>query len=581
MRLTALLVFACVSVAAVMSAQQAPPRDMPRVAAEGSASVSGTVVLDDEARTPLRRATVSLVRSGIEDIRSTTTDDEGRYSFPGLTAGSYTLAAGKAAYLGISYGAAKPGMPGTAIALGDGEAFVAKSMTLTRGGVITGRVLDRSGQPVFNAMIEANQVVVMNGVQRRTGFRVAGTLTNAHGEYRLYGLRPGDYLVSSAPPPIPVQAEITSAELSWITRGSGSAPPPARLMTYAPTMFPGTADASAGVVISLSRGEERHGVDFPLQFVPVARVNGVVKGVDGQPVPDVFVICSTKNANPLLPPSGVPTSRTMADGSFTCPGLIPARYELLVRGTAVRVMPDVAERINMGVSPFGIAEVTVSGVDQSNVVIQMQTGGTVSGRIDVGVPAEPKPDLSQFRVILNTSPGAPVIAGRPSVTPTADGTFRFDGVIPASYRVTGTGPAGWSLKSAMLNGRDISDLPIEVASSATAGLTVTFTNVQTDLFGTITDADKRPAPQLYVVLFPTEQAMWLPEARRIRVVRSAENGSYSFPGLPAGDYYLCALTEFDTGFQFEPDYLRPFIGAAIRITIAEGEKKQQNLQIAK
>ena len=57
---------------------QTPARDRSPVTFVGTAVVTGRVVAEDEARTPLRNATVYMERANIEDIRSTTTDAEGR-----------------------------------------------------------------------------------------------------------------------------------------------------------------------------------------------------------------------------------------------------------------------------------------------------------------------------------------------------------------------------------------------------------------------------------------------------------------------------------------------------------------------
>ncbi len=578
----ALTVVALAVVAAgAQTPPQTPPRDQPRVAVVGSAVVSGTVVADDQARTPLRRATVTLSRAGIEDMRSTTTDDQGRYVFSALPAGSYSLSTGKGAYLAMSYGAPKPGMPGSSIVLTEGQAFAAKPIALWRGAVIAGRLLDRAGQPVSSALVEANQFVVVNGARRRrTAGRTPQMLTNAHGEYRIYGLLPGDYLVSSAPPPLPVQADANPAEFAWARSGAGQAPPTARAFTYAPTMFPGTTDAAAGVVITLGRGEERLGVDFPLQFVPVARVSGVVIGLDGQPARDVVVLCTTKDPSPMLPPSGVPMSRTVAAGSFVCPGLPPGQYTLAARGSA-RVVPDGADRASLGVTPFGLVDVAVAGRDLSNIVIRLQTGVTVSGQVVRSSAVSPTTtDPSQFRVGLTPVAGAPPISGHPDSPAGADGAFRIDGVVPGPYRVTATAPAGWFLRSAMLGGKGVADVPFDVTPGQSAsGLVVTFTDVQTEISGLLTNSDQQAAPQLYVFVFPTDKTMWVPDSRRIQSVRSRENGSYTLVGLPPGEYYLCALTEFDAGLQFEAEYLEQFIPSAIKLTLGEGEKKKQDLRI--
>ena len=56
----------------------------------GTAIVEGTVVSDDASRTPLGGVTLRLVRAGVEDIRLTSTDRQGRYQFRELAAGTYT-----------------------------------------------------------------------------------------------------------------------------------------------------------------------------------------------------------------------------------------------------------------------------------------------------------------------------------------------------------------------------------------------------------------------------------------------------------------------------------------------------------
>jgi hypothetical protein len=99
------------------------------------------------------------------------------------------------------------------------------------------------------------------------------------------------------------------------------------------------------------------------------------------------------------------------------------------------------------------------------------------------------------------------------------------------------------------------------------------------LSGILSDQSGLPAPQLYVFAFSTDPSQWNTGSRRIAAVRTSEAGAYSITGLPAGEYYLCALTELDTTLQNEPSYLEQFVSASTRITLGEGEKKTQNLRI--
>jgi hypothetical protein len=105
--------------------------------------------------------------------------------------------------------------------------------------------------------------------------------------------------------------------------------------------------------------------------------------------------------------------------------------------------------------------------------------------------------------------------------------------------------------------------------------------VHAQVSGALLDANGQPAPQLYVFMFSTDRAHWTNGARRIRSVRATDAGRYEIGGLPPGEYYVCALTELDTMLRFQPEYLEQLIGASIKITLADGEKKIQNLRLAR
>src|SRR4029079_18654873 len=67
---------------------------------------------------------------------------------------------------------------------------------LPRGGVITGRVLDEFGDPVSDVQVAALRPQTVGGSRRLVNMGRPGT-TNDIGEFRLFGLPPGDYFVSA------------------------------------------------------------------------------------------------------------------------------------------------------------------------------------------------------------------------------------------------------------------------------------------------------------------------------------------------------------------------------------------------
>src|SRR5688500_548893 len=117
----------------------------------GTASVSGTVVVAGTGQ-PARRARVTLNATEGGGSRTATTDEEGRYAFDQLAAGRYNVSASKSGHVGITYGQARPGRPGTPIQLTEGQKFAA-NLQLPRGSVITGTVVDEYGEATAGTQV--------------------------------------------------------------------------------------------------------------------------------------------------------------------------------------------------------------------------------------------------------------------------------------------------------------------------------------------------------------------------------------------------------------------------------------------
>jgi hypothetical protein len=117
-------------------------------------------------------------------------------------------------------------------------------------------------------------------------------------------------------------------------------------------------------------------------------------------------------------------------------------------------------------------------------------------------------------------------------------------------------------------GRDVTDL------------VVTFTNTPAEVTGQLVDRLNRPAPEFSVVLFTVDRAQWLTSPRRMMgPIRVASDGTFRFAGIAPGDYYLSALTDIDPRQLGDPALLDQLAAAAARVTVAEGERKVQNLRI--
>ena len=280
-----------------------PARD-PRPADDtpaGTASIVGTIVVAGSGA-PARRARVTLNGEALRTTRAVIADDEGRYTFAGLPAGRFTLSASKLGHLPVTYGqrVSGSGRPGTPIQLEDGQRLTIR-LQMPRGGVIAGTVLDEHGEPAVGTQVRVYRYNRQSGV--RTPQLAGNDGTDDRGMYRIYGLQIGDYLVAAIPRPQAVlggaiadriqeavsalapQSQAGSQIAATVLDRLGAAqagiaqPQPPRegpATGYAPVFYPGTSNTSGATTVALNAGEEKLGVDFQLQLVTTARVEGMV-----------------------------------------------------------------------------------------------------------------------------------------------------------------------------------------------------------------------------------------------------------------------------------------------------------------
>jgi hypothetical protein len=164
----------------------------------------------------------------------------------------------------------------------------------------------------------------------------------------------------------------------------------------------------------------------------------------------------------------------------------------------------------------------------------------------------------------------------------ADGKFRVSDIVPGTYRLTAMGLGGWRPAAAEINGRDALDFPLDVKpGDDITGATVTFTDRTTELDGTLQEASGRPTAEYTIVLFPKDPRYWLPQSRRIQGVRPATNGQFTFQNVPGGDYLLVAVSDVEVGQWFDAGWLRELAGAAMPITIRDGEHKTQDVRVVR
>src|SRR5437667_838747 len=161
---------------------------------KGTGSISGRVTIGDKPAPGIVMAVSGLNQemSG----RQVTSDADGRFRIDGLNAGQFMIMPIAPVYV---LPASPMFGPGKSINLASGDSIDVIDFKLTKGGVITGRLMDADGHPVIEERISLLSVDE-NGAPTRQQFpRIYNSQmyqTDDRGVYRIFGLPAGRYKVS-------------------------------------------------------------------------------------------------------------------------------------------------------------------------------------------------------------------------------------------------------------------------------------------------------------------------------------------------------------------------------------------------
>ena len=167
----------------------------------GTGRIRGRVTAADTG-TPLRRAQVRVSGTlpGLQQV--TDTDADGHYEFFNVPASRYTISVTRTGYVSMQFGQESSSQPGKPINLAEGEVAEKIDVALPRGAVIAGRILDDLGEPVAGVRVQAQRYAYQAGGERRligSGAMPSLPVTDDLGQFRIYGLIPGSYVVSADP----------------------------------------------------------------------------------------------------------------------------------------------------------------------------------------------------------------------------------------------------------------------------------------------------------------------------------------------------------------------------------------------
>ncbi len=538
---------------------RAPARDNPKPDEKGTAVLRGQVVASDSG-TPIRRAQVRLSGIGMRESRLATTDAQGRFEIRDLNGGRYSLTASKGGFVTLQYGQRRPSEAGTPIELSDAQVLDRLLIGLPRGSVISGRISDEFGEPIVNASVSAMRYAYVGGSRRLTPAGARDT-TDDQGFYRLFGLSPGDYIISA------------SLRMGEVTD------PGDELSGFAPTYFPGTPDATAAQRVRVALSQEQGGVSFALAATRLVRVWGQVLSASGTPHWGGMVSLSPiggaiggglARGPGFFQGNG---SRIEGDGSFWITNVAPGRYQLTARAGG----RDDAE--------FARMDVTVGGSEVGSLIVVTAPSGRITGKVvtDTGEPLPAGSPSLQVVARAASADGSTVGqfgGGGGQGRVNADGTFEVGSVLDPRY-VRITTPSAWTLKAVLVDGRDVTDVPVDAGpGEVVSGVQVVITRTLSSAEGTVLDDRRQPVLDATVVLFPADERLRYFQSRFVRSARPDQEGKFRITTVPPGEYLAVAVQGIEDGQSGDPEFLAAIDDYAERVTIKPGETKTVTLGLS-
>jgi hypothetical protein len=543
-------------VAAALALQAQPQQTGTGVIQGRVIRAGGTEPIAD-AQVFLNRGTTPLAGGGGQRgaggaMVSVITDDSGGFVFKDLAPGRYTVTAQHKKYSGPFINSPDPSA-GVTVANGQ---TVGALITMTPTSVIRGRIRDASGQFASNVQVEAFVISYTNGLPFL--MTAIAKASDDRGEYRLYGIPPGDYYIGATPRPPSAIAALAGGDRS------------------VKTFFPNEFDILRATKITVHGGEEIQNIDIAIQTPQTFKISGTVGTTVpvAAPPPTVqgafAVIQQNQNATiqlvlnsrDLTRPEGGNSGGTSVSvtaasaGPFEIANVLPGSYDLIAIFNGNSATPAIARTV-----------VDVRNQDVGGLAMTIRAGLQVRGSITVDGSA---PTPGSVRMAFTPADALRRLGVALPVDIASDGSFNIQGCPDGQFRLA-VAPLGGDLyvEDMRQGGSSIYDTGFEIRGRNPDPIQVMIKSGASTLDGTVQDASGQPVIGGTVALVPATRRQ---NDALYHMSRSDSTGAFIIRGIAPGDYQMFAWDVVPPGAYTNPGFLEKYAERAIAVTIAPGAK---------
>jgi Carboxypeptidase regulatory-like domain len=500
-------------------------------------SVTGIVVRQSDG-TPIRRAVVRLADSQDPNQgTSIVTGDNGSFLVSNVPTGRYRMSASKQGFVSQEYGESEDGGSFALLAVSGGKSVSNLVFKLRATATITGHVRDDNGEPLGLVTVSAFGIAYDQG--KKTLIPEKQTRTNDLGEYRLFNLKPGRYVVVADPNQVSPDSRRSKQNEYTV-------------LSYQSEFYPGTSDVSRAEAVPVVSGGEISGIDMRLSPHGVVSVRGVVSNsLQPNAVGEISVSLLPKNYVGRWDSNALQVMARPGNGSFEIPNVPEGQYIALAQWQNEGKFYSARRPI----------EVSDSAIDGVNLTIA--AGQSLRGRISWAGGNDP--GGSDLRAALLPSEEGEFATSEASVR--GDGSFGFENVSEGQYQVVVTGLTKNCYVKEVRSELEANSVKKLSVSQGTTRFEVVLSAQGGQLEGQVLNKDSLVAAGKWVVLVPEAKLRgydWL-----FRSLTTDQNGRFAIHAIPPGKYKVFSWDEVEQGAWEDAEFLRPFEDKGQEIEVKE------------
>ncbi len=507
----------------------------PTTSAQGF-RIAGIIVSKTDGH-PLTNARVALGSTKArQKAESVTTSDDGKFEFTGVPAGKYALSGAKRGYIPAGYD--QHDQFSTAIVTGAGLDTEHLVLNLNPQSIISGRVLDETGEAVRDATVTIYRDNHFEGVHQIQTFR--GAQTNDLGEFEIPDLEPGTYFMSATAQPWYAVHPQTGWPSGDFDRSLDAA--------YPITYYGDVTDPDGATPISVHGGEH---LQAEIHMNPVPSLHVLVHVPDSGNNQFPFPQFQQPAFDGSLPVQRM-ENRMIKPGTWEITGIPAGKYDVRLMG------PSAGGQIN--------------GVELNNTTQELDTSAAEpTCSLQVSVSFEDANPSGRYSVMLRGK-SARITQARPL---DSKGQAEFQNLASGSYEVFVLASGSrFSVGRIHADGATINGHAIALTAGSSASLSISAVRGSAEIEGAVMRSGK-PFAGAMVVLVPRNPGNNRDLFRRDQ---SDLDGTFVFHNVIPGSYTAVAI---ENGWDLDwsqPELISGYAKHGVPIQVSN--QPRQNLTLS-